>query len=105
MSTIDKVDIAEALITSYPEVSREIANNIIDLMFEQISTALICGDRVELRGFCSMIVRKRKDRIIRNPKTQRYIKVDPRGVVYFRASRELIKLLNKDYHQAESSII
>lgn len=96
MSTLDKINIAEALLHSYPELNLELANNIVDTMFEQISIALMCGDRVELRGFCSMIIRKRKDRIIRNPKTQKYVKVDPRGVIYFRASRELINALNMD---------
>ncbi len=91
---LDKIDIIQSLLESYPELNHVKASKVVNTIFEQITTALMCGDRIELRGFCSMIIRKRKDMVIRNPKTQKEMKVNTRGIVYFRASKELIKLLN-----------
>lgn len=68
---------------------------VIDIFFNEIATALVCGDRVELRGFGSMIVRKRVGKVARNPKTNQKIEVGNKGSLYFRPSKELIKQLNK----------
>jgi integration host factor subunit beta len=60
-----------------------------------MTTALICGDRVELRGFASWVVRKRKGKMARNPRNNDKIKVGDKGSLYFRASKELHKSLNE----------
>jgi integration host factor subunit beta len=66
----------------------------VDVFFNEISTALVCGDRVELRGFGSMVVRKRESGIARNPKTNQKIYVPDKGALYFRASKDLLRRLN-----------
>ena len=66
----------------------------IDIFFNEMSTALVCGDRVELRGFGSMVVRKRESGIARNPKNGATVQVEDRGSLYFRASKDLLKELN-----------
>lgn len=66
----------------------------VESIFNEVSTALVCGDRVEIRGFGSMVVKKRAKGKVRNPKSGQVIEANDRGSLYFRASRELIKVLN-----------
>ena len=94
---IKKSDLIDILSKKYPEYSKEQFSKIVDTFFDDISTALVCGDRIELRGFGSMVVRKRKTKVARNPKTNEKIEVGDKGSLYFRASKELIKILNKRY--------
>jgi integration host factor subunit alpha len=50
---------------------------------------LIDGNSVKLSSFGSFMVRQKKERIGRNPKTKEEAVIDARRVVVFRASKEL----------------
>ena len=76
------------------DLTLAVAEQAVSAFFDNLSIALICGDRVELRGFGSMIVRKRSNKILRNPKTKEKVEVGNKGSLYFRPSRELTKRLN-----------
>jgi integration host factor subunit beta len=79
----------------YPELSDVILEKAVDAVFDEMSTGLVCGDRVEIRGFGSFIVRKRAKGKVRNPKTGEVLdKKNSSGYLYFRASRELTEELN-----------
>ncbi len=65
----------------------------VEAFFEEISLALACGDRVELRGFGSMMVRKRGAKIGRNPRTNELVNIPEKGWLHFRSSRELLKMI------------
>ena len=89
-----KASIVDFLKKSHPELSNDLLEKAVDIFFNEIVTALVCGDRVELRKFGSWVVRKRKGTTVRNPRTNTKITVGDKGSLYFRASRELIKALN-----------
>lgn len=67
---------------------------VVQTIFDEVATALVCGDRVEIRGFGSLVVKKRAKGKVRNPKSGEVIEANDRGSLYFRASRDLIKSLN-----------
>lgn len=94
-NNIKKLDLIYVLSKKYPEYTKEQFSKMVDIFFDDISTALVCGDRIELRGFGSMVVRKRKTKVARNPKTNERIEVGEKGSLYFRASKELIKSVNE----------
>ena len=89
-----KNDIVDQLTRRHKDLAQEKLDKSIDTVFEELSTALVCGDRVEIRGFGSLVVRKRSKGQARNPKNGEKVTVDERGSLYFRASKELIKELN-----------
>ena len=93
---IKKTDLVEKVILKNSELSHGEIGLAIDTILDEISTALVCGDRIELRGFGSLVVRKRKKGLARNPKNGQKVEVDERGSLYFRASRDLVKQLNKE---------
>ena len=40
------------------QISKKEAAAVVDIFFDQISTALADGDRVEIRGLCSFFVKE-----------------------------------------------
>jgi|GEM_PF-3324576 integration host factor subunit beta len=87
-------DIVESIQSKHSEFSPVELENILKVAFGEVATGITCGDRVELRGFASMVVRKRCKRVARNPRTNQKVEVDDKGSLYFRASRELIGAIN-----------
>jgi len=71
------------------EISKRQAGEIVDLILEEIKTALQKGDRVALTPFGSFVVRSRKAREGRNPKTGEKIKIAARKVPAFVAGKSL----------------
>jgi integration host factor subunit beta len=92
--SINKASLLEKLIELNPEIDPSRIEKALETIFDEVSMALICGDRVELRGFGSLVVRKRGKGEKRNPKSGSKVQVSDRGSLYFRASRDLIKSLN-----------
>ena len=66
---IFKKDIAIWLKSLNKEISLTKVEQIVDIFFKEISTALMCGDRIELRELGFMVVKKRAARIAKNPRT------------------------------------
>ena len=52
-------------------ISKKKAQDVVDILFEQISDVLARGHKVELRDFCSFSVRDYKASAGRNPKPRR----------------------------------
>lgn len=65
-------------------------------MFGSIAEALRCGEEVELRGFGSFRLRRREPRRGRNPKTGDRVDVASKHVAYFKPSKALKELINRN---------
>lgn len=72
---------------------RDVAR-IVYAIFDEISAALERGDRVELRGFGTLCVKKRAPREGRNPKTGQVVTIGTKYFPYFRSGEELRRRLN-----------
>ena len=68
---------------------------IIDCLLETISNALVKNDTVQLIGFGSFSVKKRKARTGRNPKTGEPIKIPASKAVKFSLGKALKLKINK----------
>ena len=75
-------------------LSRKDSEKFVETFFGSISETLSKNQRVEIRGFGSFKVKTRKARIARNPRTGERVEVPKKEVPYFKASRELIKLVD-----------
>ena len=74
-------------------IPKDIAK-VVDVMFDEISTSLKKGFRVELRGFGVFSAKERNFAKARNPKTGERVDVAPRKNVKFKMSTKLQKILN-----------
>jgi integration host factor subunit beta len=61
----------------------------IDIILDSITEALCVGRRVEIRGFGSFCVRRRKARTTKNPKTGTIMDIPPRKTLHFTMSKSL----------------
>ena len=67
----------------------------VDMIIDLITETLQKNDRLEIRNFGTFSVRKREQRISRNPKTGTSVMVHSKNHPYFRASKFLKDSLNK----------
>jgi integration host factor subunit beta len=84
-----KRDLIEEIASRYPAYSRRDAEIIVNTIFESMTEALCNGDRIEIRGFGSFVVRHRDAREGRNPKTGDIVAVSAKKVPFFKVGKEL----------------
>ena len=91
--TITRAQLSEAV---YQEVglSRNESADLLEMVLEEISTALAQGDVVKISSFGSFSVRKKGQRVGRNPKTGEEVPILPRRVLVFRPSQLLKGQIN-----------
>jgi integration host factor subunit beta len=70
------------------------ASEIVNLIFDGFKKALVEGDRIEIRGFGSFMIREYKTYTGRNPKTGMKIEVKPKSSTYFKVGKELRERIN-----------
>ena len=68
---------------------------IVGTIFDEITTALARGERVELRGFGAFSVKRRPARTGRNPRTGAAVPVGEKAVPFFKAGKELRERVNR----------
>ena len=71
---LTKADLVESIATEF-ELTKRQAGEIVDFVLDEIKEALQAGDKVQLIPFGSFLVRARKAREGRNPKTGEKIKI------------------------------
>ena len=76
------------------KLSRFESSILVDLVLEEITDTLAKGEAVKLASFGSFIVRKKKQRPGRNPKTGTEVSIPPRRVVVFKPSAILKQQMN-----------
>jgi len=70
-------------------LSRNESASLVDSVFNEILKNLTKGKDVKISSFGTFIVRSKKERIGRNPKTGQEVPITARNVVTFRASNVL----------------
>ena len=89
-----KTDLIEA-ISKESRISRVDAKQLIQIILDEISSAITSGKGVEVRGFGVFYKRHRKGRIGINPKTGDKTKVSEKFVPFFKPGKLLKEAVNK----------
>ena len=89
---MNKATLIEALSKKENLTAKE-ASDVVNLIFGGFTGALKQGGRIEIRGFGSFVVRNYKEYTGRNPKTGVNIKVAPKRSAFFKAGKELKKMV------------
>ncbi len=85
---MNKYDLVEAM-SEREDLTKTKTEEIINLVFAEMTDALVKGDRVEIRGFGSFKVKHYEGYTGRNPKTGELTKVKPKKLPFFKCGKEL----------------
>ena len=85
---MNKLGLIEELVMK-ADLTKGEAKKVVELFFDEMSNALVNGDRVEIRGLCSFYVKQYKAHIGRNPKSGEKVKVKPKKLPFFKCGRKL----------------
>lgn len=77
-------------------ISKQEADTVVRMFFEEMSNALVRGDRVELRGLCSFRVKKYRPYTGINPKTGDRFRVKTKRLPVFKCGMELKHRVNEN---------
>ncbi len=84
-----KRDLVNAVTDEMDGFLKKDVNKAIDIMLETIVDALADDRRVEIRGFGSFSIRKRKARTTKNPRTGKIMNIPARKNLHFTMSKSL----------------
>lgn len=77
-----------------PHLYQRDVERIVNTIFDEVTSAMARGDRVELRGFGAFSVKKRDARVGRNPRTGESVDVEEKHVPFFKTGKLLRDRLN-----------
>jgi integration host factor subunit beta len=95
MTKADLVETVTAAIarTAGPMISKKDCARVVDAFLDAVKDALKDQQNIEIRGFGTFKIRKRKTRMARNPRTGEPVEVAARPVPVFKPSKELRTLV------------
>jgi integration host factor subunit alpha len=96
-----KADIVE-IIHQKIGFGRKESTQIVEQVFEIIQETLESGEKVKISGFGNFVVRQKRPRRGRNPKSGNEIVISARKVVTFKSGNVLRKALNQDRETQEA---
>ena len=74
--------------------SKKISETLLDDILEIILNNLVIQKKIKISKFGTFTLRKKRQRIGRNPKTKEIKVIAERNVILFKASKELKKYIN-----------
>lgn len=72
------------------------ASDTVNLIFKSFNAELQKGERIEIRGFGSFVVREYEAYTGRNPKTGGVIRVAPKKLPFFKVGKDLKERVNSE---------
>jgi len=70
-------------------LAKKKAEELVDVVFNVMSQSLINGERVEIRGLGSFVVKQYDGYLGRNPKTGEKIQIPPKKLPLFKVGKDL----------------
>lgn len=84
-----KRDLIDEVNKRFPHLSRRDSEVIVNSVFDSMVSAMGQGERIEIRGFGSFVVKHRRAREGRNPKSGAVVSVSAKRVPFFKVGKEL----------------
>jgi integration host factor subunit beta len=91
---MNKLELVEAL-REEAGITKNEAEVVVNMVFEEMSNTMANGDRVEIRGLCSFYVKQYKAYTGRNPKTGEKVEIKPKKLPFFKCGKEIRDRVNK----------
>lgn len=99
--TLTRQDIALAVFNRCEGLSRRECKRLVDSVIAEMVGALIQGDTLKLHDFGSFVVRNKRERTGRNPRTGDSVPIQSRWSVVFKASPKMKAIVNRSSTQSK----
>ena len=90
-------ELLQKLCNLYPNILRKDIEKILEIIFLEIAKALREGKNIEIRGFGTYKIVKRKARIGRNPKNSELVQIPAKKAIRWKISKTFFNRLNKNF--------
>ena len=89
-----KSELVHALSEKLPELQKKDVDLALNCILGQLASAIVQGERVEIRGFGSFNLHHRPPRIARNPKTGEAVNLPAKVALHFKPGKEMRDRVN-----------
>ena len=89
-----KSELTQRIAEKNPHLYMRDVEKIVNVIFEEMTQALVRGDRIELRDFGAFSVKYREARKGRNPRTGETVDVEAKRLPHFKLGKKLHERLN-----------
>jgi len=85
---MNKLELISAL-KDKVKISKAEASRVVQIFFDSMTDTMAKGERVEIRGLCSFVVKVYRSYTGRNPKTGEKVTIEPKKLPFFKSGKEL----------------
>ena len=96
-------ELLQKLCNLHPTLLRKDIEKILEIIFLEITEALHRGKNIEIRGFGTYKITKRKARIGRNPKNSELVQIPEKKAIKWKTSKAFFNRLNKNFTENKIS--
>ena len=96
-------ELLQKLCNDYPNFLRKDIEKILEIIFLEITEALCRNENIEIRGFGTYKIVKRKARIGRNPKNSELVQIPEKKAIKWKMSKTFFNRLNKSFTEDKIS--
>lgn len=93
------------IIAEKTRVTKKKAEDVVNLIFDSMTAALVKGERIEIRGLGSFVSREYGSYTGRNPRTNESIQVQPKRLPFFKVGKELKERVDGEKSQSSNSTV
>jgi len=98
-----KSELLQELCNQNSQLIRKDIEKILKVIFSEIIEALSKGENVEIRGFGTYKLTKKKARIGRNPKNSEIVQIPEKNAIKWKMSKIFFDRLNKNFTENKIS--
>ena len=98
-------ELLQKMCNLHPNIIRRDMEKIFEIIFLEIAGALCEGKNIEIRGFGTYKIVKRKARIGRNPKNSELVQIPKKKAIKWKISKTFFNRLNNNFTENKISDI
>tara|TARA_B100000686_G_scaffold324997_1_gene381233 strand:- start:1040 stop:1351 length:312 start_codon:yes stop_codon:yes gene_type:complete len=96
-------ELLQKLCDLHPDILHRDMEKIFEIIFLEITKALNAGQSIEIRGFGTYKIVRRKARIGRNPRNSESVQIPEKNAVKWKISKIFFNRLNKNFTESKIS--
>jgi len=85
---MNKLELIQA-VKDRTKLSKQEASDVVKLFFDSFTEAMVNGERIEIRGFCSFFMKEYDSYTGRNPKSGEKVQIPAKRLPFFKPGKEL----------------